>query len=152
MKGALFCSPEKILLSSFWGNPAVTRNNKPIKATNFPNLALKIKDVADFFIPGTNQICTKASLELKCNTILDENSYIEIKYILKSCVEGLGLQLERLPIVHLPSQPLLVNIATLTRTGCSSYYKLLRKHQNLRSSQADREAKWHTELNTEDFG
>ena len=148
MKGALFCSPEKILLSSFWGNPAVTRNNKPIKATNFPNLALKIKDVADFFIPGTNQICTKASLELKCNTILDENSYIEIKYILKSCVEGLGLQLERLPIVHLPSQPLLVNIATLTRTGCSSYYKLLRKHQNLRSSQADREAKWHTELNT----
>ena len=61
-------------------------------------------------------------------------------------MEKLGLQLEKLPNVQLPSQPLLINIATLTRKGCSSYYKILRKKQNLTFSLVDRESKWHQEL------
>ena len=47
---------------------------------------------------------------------------------------------------YYPSQPLLISIANLTRTGCSAYYKLLRKKKNLSNSTSIREAKWHTEL------
>ena len=147
MQGALFCSPEKLSLSSFWGNPAVTRNNKPITKSNFPVLAQVLNTVGDFFEAGTNQICSKISLEVKIGSIIHENTYTEIKYIIKSSLEKLGLQPERLPVVELPYQPLLVNVATITLTGCSSYYKLIRKKQNLTFSQSEREAKWHLELN-----
>ena len=86
-------------------------------------------------------------LEVKIGSIIHENTYTEIKYIIKSSLEKLGLQPERLPVVELPYQPLLVNVATITLTGCSSYYKLIRKKQNLTFSQSEREAKWHLELN-----
>ena len=79
--------------------------------------------------------------------ISTESSFIELKYIIKISVERLGLQLDKLPIIQLPSQPLLINVATLTRKGCSSYYKLIRKKKNLTLSLADRESKWHNELN-----
>ena len=52
MQGALFCSPEKILQAPFWGNPAITRNNKPIKNIHFPMLSSKINTLSDFFEIG----------------------------------------------------------------------------------------------------
>ena len=79
---------------------------------------------------------------------MDENSYIEVTYIIKTAVERLGLVLEKLPEVQLPLQPLLINVASMTIKGCSSYYKILRKKNNLKAILAEREEKWHGELNT----
>ena len=147
MEGALFCSPEKLLLSSFWGNPAVTRNNKPIIPFNFPNLYPQIKTVSDFFDIGTKEFSSKNTLEIRHGVNVEENAYIELKFILKSSFDKLGFKIDKMPVVELPLQPLIVNIATLTRKGCSSYYKLIRKKQQLTRTQAARENKWHVELN-----
>ena len=132
MQGALFCSPEKLLLAPFWDNPAVTRNNKVVKENNFPGLFSKIHNMWDFFKVGTNSLCAKEDLEERFDLKIDENSYIEVKYIIKTALEKLGLALDKLPQVHLPLQPLLINIATLSVKGCSSYYNILRKKQNLK--------------------
>ena len=43
-------------------------------------------------------------------------------------------------------QPLLIGVANLTRTGCGSYSKLLRKQQELKNHMSDREIRWHREL------
>ena len=82
IEGALFCSPEKLLQSPFWGNPAVTRNNKPIKYFNFPNLFPKIKSVSDFFDVGTNKMSAKNVLEMRLGMSLEEKTYRELKYML----------------------------------------------------------------------
>ena len=147
MEGALFCFPKKLLISSFWGNPAVTRNDKPIKQFNFPNLFPKIKTLADFFDANTNNFSSKNDLEFRHGINLEENEYIELRFIIKSSFEKLGLQINKVPIIELPYQPLIVNIATLTHKGCNSYYKLIRKRKNLTRTQAVRENKWHVELN-----
>ena len=70
-----------------------------------------------------------------------------MRFILKSSFDKLGFEIDIIPFVELPYQPLIVNIATSTRKGCSSYYKLIRKKKQLTRTQATRENKWHVELN-----
>ena len=53
---------------------------------------------------------------------------------------------EKLPIVQLPVQPLIVNIATMSVSGCNRYYKLIRNKKNLSANIQERETVWHTEL------
>ena len=48
MQGAIFCHPEKILISTFWDNPLIVRN-KAIKKTDFPEISPKITYFQDFF-------------------------------------------------------------------------------------------------------
>ena len=88
---------------------------------------------------------TKNVLELRLGMNLEENTYLELKYILKSSFEGLGVRLDKIPIFELPHQPLIVNVSTLTKKGCNSYYKIIRKRKNLTCTQNDREKKWHVE-------
>ena len=127
MKEALFCLPEKILLAPFWGNPAFAWNNKPIYENNFPILYKKIKSLQDLFEVGSNTICTKPYLEQKFGIVIKECDFIELKYIIKCSVEKLGLLVKNLPMVQFPSQPLLVNIALLTKKDAVHIIKLLEK-------------------------
>ena len=91
---------------------------------------------------------SREDLQLKYNTQISTNSYIELSYVIRTTLQKIGLRLENLPIVQLPIQPILVNIATLTERGCNRYYKLLRKKKNLSSTIHEREAIWHKELNS----
>ena len=103
--------------------------------------------MADFFDANSNHFSSKNDLEFRHGINLEENEYIELRFIVKSSFEKLGLQFNKVPIIELPYQPLIVSIATLTRKGCNSYYKLIRKRKNLTRTQAVRENKWHVELN-----
>ena len=60
----------------------------------------------------------------------------------------LGLTESYTPYLQYPSQPLLINILNFSKTGCSVFYRFLRKKTNLNKSLAVREEKWHEELNT----
>ena len=146
MQGAIFCFPEKILLSPFWDNPALTRNEKPIKGIHFPEISQKIKVLSDFYKPNTNKLFSKQELESRFELNIPENTYTELRFIINSAVQKVGLRPENLPIIQLPQQPLLVNIATLTKKGCRPYYRMLNKKKNLANALVERELKWHNEL------
>ena len=51
MEGAIFTSPEKFLLSPFWGNPQIKRAGRPIKYGDFNNIVMVISKDNDFFNP-----------------------------------------------------------------------------------------------------
>ena len=90
MQGALFCHPEKLLIAPFWDNPNITRNNKAIKPSAFPNLSLKIKTMSDFYLIGTGTLLTKVELEEKFQVEVSEENFIELHYIIKverQCLE-----------------------------------------------------------------
>ena len=147
IQGAIFCHPEKILLTSFWNNPLVTKN-RPIKESDFPNISQHFKYFQDFFEVGTKDLVSKAAIEEKCNIQLSLETYIELKYIIKTSLQKIGLRQDNLPLVQLPIQPILINIATLVNKGCNIYYKLIRRKKVLNCSIQDREAVWHQELQT----
>ena len=147
IEGAVFCHPEKILLGSFWDNPLVTKN-RPLKKIDFSEISDKVVYFQDLFKVGSNDLLSKAEIEEKCDTMLSQETYIELSYIMKTSLRKVGFRLENLPIVQLPIQPLLINIATLVTKGCNTYYKLIRKKKVLNSNIKDREAVWHQELNT----
>ena len=83
MQGALFCHPEKLLIASFLDNPNITRNNKAIKPSAFPNLSLKIKTMSDFYIIGTGTLLTKVELEEMFQVKVREENFIELHYVIK---------------------------------------------------------------------
>ena len=93
MQGALFCHPEKLLIAPFWDNPSISRNNKPIKQTAFPNLAHKINPISDFYRPGSGTLLTKAELETNYQITLSEETLLELHYIIKTARRSLEIKL-----------------------------------------------------------
>ena len=106
---------------------------------------MKIDTISDFYIPGTGQLCTKEQFEDRYNVEVDNHDYIELKYIIKSAFNNLGLRNESI-LVTFPSQPLLISILNLTKTGCGAYSRLLDKKSKLNRPQTKSESKWHIEL------
>lgn len=62
-------------------------------------------------------------------------------------MRSVGLNCNSFIKTFLPYQPLLINIVNLTKKGCSVYCKFLKKRSNLNTTLAERENKWHRELN-----
>ena len=146
MQGAVTTTPEKLVLSSLWENPQILRNDKIIPKSSFQYLQSKIRNIADLFVAGTNTLCSREVLENKFSLEIDEASFTELRYIVLSSFSKVGIDQDNLPTINLPYQPLLVNIANSTKTGCSRYYALLRNSKNLGNMLNSRESRWHSEL------
>ena len=58
----------------------------------------------------------------------------------------LGISNSSVLATQLPYQPLMINIASSTKSGCNKYYRLLRKKNGMNSRMSVREEKWHLEL------
>ena len=71
----------------------------------------KITSVFQLLSPGTNLIQNRTELENTYEIELNEESYIELRYIITTSFKNLGVRLESLPPIQYPIQPLLVNIA-----------------------------------------
>ena len=84
----------------------------------------------------------------KYNLQVDDNDYIEIRFIIKLALQKLKLPFHKVGKAIQPSIPLLIDIARGTSKGCSFYYKIIRNSKNLSNNMNKREQKWHTELNT----
>ena len=147
MQGALFSYPEKIQIAPIWDNPLITQNNRAIKKSVFPTLSGKLITVSDVFRPGTGTLLTKAELERGFDIEVTEEDLIEMHFIIKQSRRNLGLNDNDAISTCYPFQPLLINIANMTKKGCNFYYRLLHKNINLRTSLAKQETKWHNELN-----
>ena len=52
LEGAIFCHPEKLLMSPFWNNTLIKRNNRAIKPTAFPDISSVVTTVGDFYKLG----------------------------------------------------------------------------------------------------
>ena len=147
-EGAVFTYPEKIGNSPFWYNPFIKRNNKCITPANFPQISRKISIISDFFYPYTSTIMNKNGFCTRYDLEIDENTYIELRYIINLAFQKLKIAPNRLiPAVH-PSKPLLIDIILSTKKGCSAYYKILMKNRTPSNKIGIREQKWHTELNS----
>ena len=146
MQGALFCYPDKIFTAPFWDNPCFLQRNKALKKSSFRTISTKIRTISDFYIPGTNQLYSKDEFENRYRVQISNEDFIELKYIINTAFRNLGLRDNNNHYSFLPSQPLLINIINLTKSGCSTYRKLLEKKYNLSRSQTKSENKWHLEL------
>ena len=146
-EGAIFCYPEKFIISSFWHNPLVKRKNKPIKETDFPEIVGKIATLSDLLSPGSNVIMEWNEFCLRYQSNISHEKYIDIRYIFKLSLQKLNLPYTRLNCACYPQKPLLIDMALSTSKGCSMYYKILRKKSILSNKMHVRENKWHNELN-----
>lgn len=97
------------------------------------------------FKPGTNQICSKVELESKIETIIDLNTFLELRFIVKTAIQSAGLYLEKLLPIVLPPRPLIVDIAMSTVNGCNKYYKCLRKAKSKGNPILEKAVKSHEE-------
>ena len=144
--GAIFTFPEKIGCSSFWHNTYIRRNNKVLVPANFPTISDSVSVLSDFFYPCTNQIMARGDFCDRYRIDVDENDYIELKYIISLALQKLKLPAQKVMHAVSPYKPLLIDIAFATKKGCSFYYKIMRNGKNLSNNMGTREQKWHEEL------
>ena len=146
--GAVFCYPEKLSISSFWHNDFIQRNNKVITYRDYPELNSKIFTLSDFFYHQSTNIMSKDDFCNRYNLAIDDNKYIEIRYIITLALQKIGLPKHKLLPAEYPNRPLLIDIALSIKKGCSLYYKILMKRKYLNNKNNIREEKWHLELDT----
>ena len=142
----IFCHPEKIIESPFFFNPQIVRR-RPINFRDFPEIS-PASTMADFLYPGSNIIMEWNDYCTRYNIQIDREKFIDIRYTLKAAIQKLKLPQTRLLCAQYPQKPLLIDIATLCKKGCSSYYKILTKKEHLNNSIHKRDQKWHLELNS----
>ena len=142
----LFCEPEMLMFSSFWHNPNILKGNKVIKYSDFPELRSKIRNVADFYQPGTNEFMDLESFNLRYGIELSELKFIDIRYLINLSIQKLNFNPKRLVPATRPIMPSLIQVALKIKKGCNIYYKILTKRQCLKSKIFLRDQKWHLEL------
>ena len=106
LHGALCSAPEKLLLTPLWDNPEVTRNNKPIPTKAFRMLSHHIRIIGHLYEPGTNIMMSRQTLKKTYNIILDEASYVDLRYIVNSAFNKLEMKSRDIPMVIFPMQTL----------------------------------------------
>ena len=148
MQGSLCCNPSKIMFAPIWNNPTFLKENKPLKPEMYPSLSSKIYYTYDLFKYNSKYICSYEEITNKLG-IVNRDAYLEIQSIVEQAVRLLGFHLDDIDSLEPPMQPLIFQILSSTSTGCSRFYKLLRKIKNLDNSSnlLIREEKWHIELN-----
>ena len=146
-EGAIFNSPGRLSLSSFWHNQFIKRNNKVVTPRDFPELVGTISTLSDFFYPSTNDLMGKDDFCNRYNLDIDANKYIDIRYIITVALQQLRLPRHKLFIAEYPIKPLLVDTALAIKKGCSFYYNLLMQNRHFNNKNWVREQKWHLELN-----
>ena len=68
------------------------------------------------------------------------------RHLLNDAKRRVGLSPSTVLATQLPFQPLLISIVTSVKSGCSKYYRLLRRKACLNTNLCSRENKWHQEL------
>ena len=145
-EGATFCRPQHLLSSSFWHNPFIRRNKKVIEFKDFPELVGKVSVLADFFLPGTCQLMDLEAFKNCYQIEISEIKYIDIRYCIRLAFQCIRFPLSNLIGAARPMTPALIEIALMTKKGCSAYNRLLNRKSWLESKIGRRDQKWHREL------
>ena len=91
---------------------------------------------------------SKIEMENKFQILINEETLIEMHFIIDTTFRSLGTTARNFESPHLPCQPLLINVLNMSKKGCSVYSNLLKKKKNLSSPLVERESRWHLELQT----
>ena len=145
-ENAIFYYPEKILNTPFFFNPLVVRN-RVIKPTDFPELVIPALLLAHFYYPGTNTLMNWNDFQTRYGIVISHDKFIDIRYTINTAISKLNVNQSKLNCANFPLKPILIDIALSIEKGCSRYYKILTKKQNLTNKIHLRETKWHLELN-----
>ena len=129
MQGAVFCHPDKIFIAPIWDNPMIKRNKKAIKISTFPDISQRIKTLSDFYKAGSSDKLSKMEMENKFQILINEETLIEMHFIIDSTFRSLGTNARNFESPHLPCQPLLINVLNMSKKGCSVYSNLLKKRE-----------------------
>ena len=148
MQGAIFCNPENIFTAPLWDNPMIKRNNKPLKGNAFPILSSKLSTISNLYKPCTSTMLTRIELENSFDIAVNEETFIEFQYIIKTAIRSIGVQENFGIATFQPFQPLLISLVNSVKKGCNLYYKYIRKKINISTSLVERETRWHNELNS----
>ena len=146
IEGALFSFPGKLMHSSLFFNPHVTRS-RTVKYSEFPELVSLGSSLSNFLYPFTNKLMSWEDFRLRYNNNISLEKYIDVRYTIKRSLDKLGISLEKLSFVQYPERPLLIDIAMSTKKGCNRYYKYLTQKNICLNKIFLREAKWQRELN-----
>ena len=147
-KGAAFSCPEKFLTSPFLHNSLVLRNNKIINEKIFPEIIGKVSTLSDFCLPGSNILMDWNQFCEHWGCDISQEKLTDIRYIIKLSIQKLKISNNRLNGANRPMRPFLIDLALSANSGCSLYYKWLRKKAILSNKLEKRENKWHKELGT----
>ena len=79
--------------------------------------------------------------------VISHDKFIDIRYTINTAISKLNVNQSKLNCANFPLKPILIDIALSIEKGCSRYYKILTKKQNLTNKIHLRENKWHLELN-----
>ena len=120
MQGAIFSYPEKFMLSSWWDNPLILRNNRALRREDYP-LLRSLNRVSNFYHPNSCRIKSTDKFEDSVRCVVDNDTYLEFLVILDMAKRKIGLLDCTSMINCLPQQPLLVHIANFVKKGCSAY-------------------------------
>ena len=143
--GSNILLPRAIFIFYLWDNQLIVWNNRPLRKLDYPLLS-NIDTIADFYHPISGILKTRDELEDSMKCVIDNDTYIGFLYIINCAKRKIGIEASTSLATQLPFQPLLVQILTFVRKGCSFYYRMLRKKWSLETSLSSREEKWHEEL------
>ena len=127
-------------------NPLFQKNHKPIKNTSFPSFVGKNIILADFFACGKTSMLNRDQFITNTGCALTQEQFTELKFIFSTTFRIIGFNVHRMQTIERPLQPLLINIANITKSGCNRYYRMLIKSNALESTAQIRERKWNLEL------
>ena len=119
MLGALFCYPEMLLFSPIWDNPMITRNEKPLKRSNFRSLSEKMQMIYDFYDPISGEMLSVLKIREQFQVEISDELYLVVKYLIRCTKRKLGINEDLLTPFSRPVQPLLIRILRMVTKGCS---------------------------------
>ena len=122
------------------------RGKRAVKEYDFPELVGVVDTLSDFYEPNTSnflshdQFCNK----YMCN--ISQEKYIDVRYIIGTTIQKLGIDKNKLVPEQRPFKPFLIHIILASSKGCRTYTQLLQNKLFLKSNVCKRETKWHEEL------
>ena len=141
-----FKHPEKLTNSSIWYNPFLKKGKKVLTPSDYPDLSNVVTYLGDFFYPLTTIFMSYTDFCARYSDNIQEENFIEVRYVIKLALQVLGFPQHKLDEAVYPIRPLPIEIANLSKKGCSSYAKLLGYKDTLQNNMVPREEKWHLEL------
>ena len=87
---------------------------------------------------------TKDDFCLRYDVEIDNNKFIEIRYIVTLALQKLKLPRNKLLVAEYPLKPLILDTALSIQKGCSKYYKMIMLPKYLNNKNYVRENKWQS--------
>ena len=145
IKEASYSNPESFYLFPIWNNPLFKNGRRVFYSPNMDLGTHKLQIVADFFSsPGVPM--TQKQLKEKYNVTLSNTQLNKLQLAMETAANYLNFNLGLAEWHCEPRQSIILQIASKSKKGCQTFYKVLRARHNERGVSTRSEDKWHDQL------